>query len=281
MPPGAAREQASSLRCWARGLHERIAGSATDPMGESVSTTSLYVSSTGANARLRQLEIVANNLANSDTKGFRADQASFRDALAASLDGARAAGRGSGLHVLVRTRGPAVRHQAGPVARTGGALDAAIEGPGFFAVQTPSGTRYTRAGSFRVAPDGLLATRAGYPVLGSGGPIAVGSRAVRIREDGQLVDPQGAPLGQLSVEIFDDPSLLTKEGENLFAAPRTAGRQRAPALTLIAGALEGSNVNPMQELAQLVVLQRAFDASMEALQADDAASQKLNQEVSR
>ncbi|MEM7409223.1 MAG: flagellar basal-body rod protein FlgF [Myxococcota bacterium] len=245
-----------------------------------MTTTSLYVSSAGADARLKQLEMVANNLANADTDGFRADAASFGRALTANLESADAE-RSLGLHVFVNTQGPGVRHVSGPVTRTGGDLDVAIDGPGFFSVQTPAGVRYTRAGGFQVDPAGQLISTAGHPVLGDGGPINVGPGAARIDADGQIVSATGGVLGRVAVDLFEDPSQLSKAGENLFEAPPLARRQPAGVRNLVPGSVETSNVKPMQELAHLVVLQRAFDASMEALQADDAASNRLIQEMNR
>ena len=244
-------------------------------------STSLYVSSAGASARIRELEITANNLANSSTEGFRADIATFRAALTASL---RAPERGAGpapIHVFAGTAGQATRHGAGGFVRTGAPLDAAIDGEGFFSVQTPEGVAYTRAGHFQVDRTGLLVTEQGHAVLGAGGPISIGAQPARIQPDGQIVDAGGAPLGQLSVVRFEDPGELTKGAENLFRAPALARRVPADGAGVIPGGVEGSNVNPMSELAQLVSLQRAFDASMQALEADDSASRRLIQEVAR
>ena len=224
--------------------------------------------------------MVANNLANADTDGFRADAASFGRALTATLASEEPRAK-IGLHVFVNTQGPGVRHEAGPIARTGGALDVAIDGPGFFSVQTPAGVRYTRAGGFQIDPGGVLTTSAGHPVLGDGGPITVGAGAATIDGDGQIVGADGAVVGRLAVDVFEDPSQLQKAGENLFEAPVLARRQPAAVRSLVPGGVETSNVKPMQELAHLVVLQRAFDASMEALQADDAASSRLIQEINR
>lgn len=246
-----------------------------------MTTTSLYVSSAGASARLSELDIVANNLANADTTGFRSDEPTFATALEAALIGesGRPASRAP-IHSFVETGPPATRHTSGAASHTGSALDVAIDGPGFFQVQTPGGTRYTRAGSFRVDASGALVTSAGHPVLGDGGPITVGPRSGQITEDGGLVDIDGSPIGRLSVQVFDDPGALVKEGSNLFRAPPLAERSPAVDLKVLPGMLEGSNVQPSAELARLVALQRAYDASMQVLEADDSASRRLIQEVS-
>jgi len=246
-----------------------------------MTTTSLYVSSGGATARLSELDIIANNLANADTTGFRSDEPTFATALESALLGVR--GRPvprAPIHSFVESGPPATRHTSGAAARTGSALDATIDGPGFFQVQTPGGTRYTRAGNFQIDERGTLVTTAGHPVLGNGGPISVGARSARITADGSLVDLDGNPVGRLSVEVFDEPGELVKEGANLFRAPLLASRSEASDPKLLPGMLEGSNVQPASELARLVALQRAYDATMQVLEADDSASRRLIQEVS-
>ncbi len=241
-------------------------------------TTSLYVSGAGASARLRELEITANNLANASTEGYRADTATFREALSASLAGDRS---GAPLHVFTGTSGQSTRHHSGAFQKTGAPLDAAIDGEGFFEVQTGQGTAYTRSGSFRVDRNGLLVTPDGNAVLGESGPIAIGPVPAKIQSDGRLVGEDGAELGRISLVRFEDASELSKRGANLFEAPALARRIPVEQIQLTPGGVEGSNVETMKELAQLVSLQRAFDASIQALEADDSASRNLFEEVSR
>jgi flagellar basal body rod protein FlgG len=245
-------------------------------------SSNLYVSAAGAMARLRQLEILANNLANLDTTGFKADQPLFQATLESALLDAegRPAPGAPGLS-FVEPREVRTDHTAGSVSRTGGALDAAIDGPGFFVVDTPAGARYTRAGSFVVDSEGDLATPSGHLVLGEGGPISVGNRPVRILSSGDVVDQEGAVAGRLRLEAFDDPSLLIKEGEGLFRAPPMAVGLPVETISLVEGALELPNVHAVRELANLVTLQRAFDVSMQILRSDDAATEGLLREVSQ
>jgi len=120
-----------------------------------MTATSLYVTSTGATARLSELDVIANNLANSDTAGFRSDEPTFATALEAAL--LSASGRPvsrAGIHSFVETGPPAVRHVTGSPSRTSAPLDVAIDGPGFFRVETAAGIRYTRAGSFQIDATG-------------------------------------------------------------------------------------------------------------------------------
>jgi len=245
-------------------------------------SSNLYVSTSGALSRLNELEILANNLANVDTTGFKADQPLFQAALESALLNSKGlpAPGAAGLS-FVAPRGVRTDHAGGSVSRTNGPLDVAIEGPGFFVVDTPAGTRYTRAGSFVVGSDGNLATPSGYPVLGDGGPIAAGSTPIRILSGGQVADQAGTVVGRLRLEEFDDPSLLRKEGDSLFRAPPMAVGLPTEGVSLLEGALERSNVNPVREIASLIILQRAFDVSMQILKSDDAATERLLQEVSR
>ena len=242
----------------------------------------LYVSTSGAVSRMTQLEILANNLANAETVGFKADHVVFETALESALRGQK--GRptpGAPGRSFVRTRQIATDFRSGGFDATGGPLDVAIEGPGFFAVETPSGVRYTRAGNFKVTPDGLLASMDGHPVLGDGGPISVGSRPVHIMRSGEVVDDRENILGRLRVERFDDPNLLVKEGGNLFRAPPLAVGLPVDEPSLREGSLERSNVQPVHEVAVLMMLQRAFEANLQAIRSDDRTLERLIQEVSQ
>ena len=241
-------------------------------------SSALYLSGVGARARMTQLEMVSNNLANVDTPGYKADEPLFSAALGMALEDE--AGR---LHKdafpFVSTAEAGVRHESGSVSRTGRTLDVAIQGNGFFLVQTPGGIRYTRSGAFSLNANGELAGPGGNPVLGSGGPISVGSAGARIERDGSVVSDNGAVLGKLQIEEFLEPEKLHKQGESLFAAPLDLVGLPVEHPQLEVASLEQSNVQAVHELAKLLILQRAFDASMQALAADDSASRQLIQEM--
>lgn len=242
----------------------------------------LYVSASAAVSRLRQLETVSNNLANVDSVGFKADRTVFHAALASSLLSpdqrpiAGAPGR-----VFVATGDVRTDYQAGPLLRTGAPLDVAIDGPGFFAIETPAGVRYTRAGSFAVRPDGLLSTPLGHPVLGEGGTIEIGSRPIRIGASGEVSEEGGTTLGRLRVVEFADPAALSKEGGGLFRASDLTLAHDVERPSLFQGSVEGSNVKAVRELAVMMILQRSYDAAVRMLQADDQATERLLLEVSR
>ena len=243
--------------------------------------SNLYIAASGAVSRLHQLEIVANNLANADSAAFKADRALFHTALESAVF-TEGNGETSGAAGSVYVDMAAIRsnHAPGPIRRTDAPLDVAIDGPGFFAVETPEGERYTRAGSFAVGAEGDLRTPEGLVVLGTGGSITVAG-AARILSNGEIVDGNGRVTGQLKIVEFEDTGVLSKEGNGLFRAPEEAERDDADAPTLIEGSVEGSNVQPVVEMAVLMMLQRAFDASMQAMQSEDGATQRLIQEMSR
>jgi flagellar basal body rod protein FlgG len=229
---------------------------------------------------MAQLETVANNLANADTPGFKADEPLFAAALGMAIEGERGRQYPGALQ-FVGTPETRVRHESGPIAHTGRTLDVAIQGQGFFLVQTPEGIRYTRSGAFSVNADGQLSGPAGHPLLGASGPISVGQRGARVERDGSVVSDDGAALGRLMIEEFLEPEKLQKQGEALFVAPIDLVGLPVENPRLEVGSLEQANVQPVHELAKLLILQRAFDASMQALSADDRASGRLMEELSR
>lgn len=240
-----------------------------------------FVSASGAVARLRQLEVVANNLANANTVGFKRDHTVFSAMLESRVagPGGQPAAGAAGL-VFVEPGSVSVDARPGNVVSTGSPLDVALLGEGFFEVETPEGVRLTRAGSFAIGPGGQLVSQQGHPVRGAGGaPIEVGERPIEITATGEVVDDQGQSVGRLGV-VEVDPAALVKDGRNLFRLgpegfvvpvldPRFAERS-----------IEGSNVQPVHALAELMMIQRSFEASLQTLQADDGATQALIREIS-
>lgn len=241
----------------------------------------LWVGLSGALARVRELDVVANNLANADTDGFKAGRVSFATLLESSVrDVGAGRARGAAGRVFPTVAPTALDLARGPLATTGGALDAAIDGDGYFAIETPAGPRYTRAGAFAIAPDGALVTTAGHPVLGESGPIQAGDGPVAIRAGGVVADGAGAIVGRLQVVRFDDPAALAADGAGLLGAAPGAPAIPVEDPRIVPGALERSNVRPAEQLASLVYLQRAFEISLRAMQADDQATGRLIQEMS-
>ena len=219
-----------------------------------------------------------HNLANVSTSGFRADL----DA-AASLP---VYGPTHASRVYASDERAGVDLSPGTVNSTGNPLDVAINGDGYFAVQAPDGTEaYTRAGDLRLSPDGLLTTGAGHPILGNGGPVAVPPfERISIGADGTVsIQPLGQPDAALAavdrLKLVNPPADTIEKGpEGLL---RVAGGEPAEpdaAVSVVNGALESSNVNPVEALVNMIELSRLFEMNIKAMNAakeNDAASASL------
>jgi len=221
-----------------------------------------YAAFAGLVAKTQALELVANNLANLNTNGYKGQREFYRS-LAASLNS-------SGLSPLNRAvndfgvlGGALVDLRTGTLERTGNDLDLALEGSGFFVAQTPGGTRYTRNGSFRLSAAGRLVTASGDPVLGEQGPISLPPGQVSISPDG-TISVKGAVVGRLRVVDLTAGPELRPEGNTYFTAP--AGSERPTVDPRVRqGALESSNLNPISEAVGLVALQRHAELLQRAL----------------
>jgi flagellar basal-body rod protein FlgF len=207
----------------------------------------------------REMDTIANNIANVNTAGFRSDRSIFQEHLmpVARADGfTRAADRRLS---YVIDPGTATSFQPGTVDRTGADFDLALQGDGFFVVQTPQGERYTRAGNFQVNGLGQLVTPAGHQVLSEGGPIVFTNDdgRVSIAPDGTISTAQGS-RGRVRVVTFANPALLKKEGDTEFSA-NGAQPTAAPVSTrIMQGMLERSNVQPVVEIGRLIEVNRAY-----------------------
>ncbi|MBB85552.1 MAG: flagellar basal-body rod protein FlgF [Deltaproteobacteria bacterium] len=235
-----------------------------------------YISASGASAQLRDLDVVANNLSNVGTPGYKRSQSIFRAVLESSLR--EEAGQlvpGAPSTAFVATDEIGANFERGSVERTGSPLHAMINGPGFFEILTPQGLRYTRAGNFIVNTRGELSTPSGYPVQGEGGTIEVRDSASRIDQTGAIVDSTGNVLGRLKIADFGDLQSLVREGQSVFSAPEEANLQVLDKNQFIPGSIEGSNVDASRELATMVMLQRAFETNVRAMQVDDETTQRL------
>lgn len=223
---------------------------------------SSYVSISRQSGLLKELQAVANNIANISTTGFRREGMVFAEAVKAlEVEG------GSVSMATARVR--YTDSIAGGTSQTGGALDMAIDGPGFFMVETPQGERLTRAGSFSSNGEGDLVTMTGYRVLDSGGaPIFIPPDAgsIGIAEDG-TISANGSPISQVGVFEVEDTSTLVREDGVMFRAegeviPAENSRVKQ-------GFLESSNVNPVVEIARLIEVQRAYEMGQDLLDKED------------
>jgi flagellar basal-body rod protein FlgF/flagellar basal-body rod protein FlgG len=219
----------------------------------------IYAASTGLLARTQELDLAANNLANANTSGFRGQHISFKTQMmtASTTAAARAV---SSFGVLGDSR---TDFTQGSLQQTGNPLDLALEGQGFFAVQAPTGTQFTRNGSFHVTKDGALVTAQGYPVLGDKGPITLPGGNAEISSSG-LISVNGDVAGQLQLTQFDPSVPLTSLGDANFSAPAAAATT-ATNLTVSQGSLEASNINPVESAVGLIEIQRNAEMMQRAL----------------
>lgn len=239
----------------------------------------IYVSMTGARHALEAQATVAHNLANATSSGFRAQMNALR---AVQLFGE---GMPTRAYVVDSTVGTDFR--PGTVQQTGRPLDVAVMGQGFLAVQAPDGSEgYTRAGGMNVGPGGVLMNSQGYTVMGDGGPIAVPPDVnVTIAKDGTVsavpANGRGAVnvLGRLKL-VNPPEASLTRSEDGLF---RLKDRGTAPAedgVTVASSAIEGSNVNAVEQLVAMISHARAFEAHMKMLSNADQNDRQANQLLS-
>lgn len=227
----------------------------------------------------REMEIISNNIANMDTTGFKVESMMQRtdpSEPAVTLGGPRPV-------KFVAPDGVARDFGQGVLTKTGGELDMAIEGKGFFQVQTPQGPRYTRDGRFTTDPTGRLVTQGGYAVLDeSGGEITIDAEKgqVSIGQDGSM--SQGDErVGKVGMFAFANPGALEKAGDNLFrngsnlaATPSTDARLRQ-------GFLEGSNVKPVLEITRMVEVSRAYEQTAKMMDSEAELARRTVERLGR
>jgi flagellar basal-body rod protein FlgF len=225
----------------------------------------------------RELEVVANNLANINTTGYKADNSLFEQFFMPEASAGEFPPGSRGL-AYVEDRAAWHNLSAGPLLNTGNPLDVAIDGNAFLVVQSAGGQRYTRNGALQIRADGTLVTSAGDPVLGTGGPIQFQTtdHDIHIGEDGTITVREGAGAttdalrGQLQLAQFANASALQKEGANLFSAPGGAVQQgTAQNVRIVQGAVEQSNVTAVTEMARMIQVSRAYEDIANILQLEN------------
>jgi flagellar basal-body rod protein FlgF len=224
----------------------------------------LYAACAGLLARTQALEMAANNLANLNTTGYKGQVPTFRSLLATASIGMASDGIAQAVNdfgVLGDSRTDGMQ---GSLEHTGSDLDFAIEGEGWFAVQSGKGKLYTRNGNFHLDSSGHLVTSEGNLVSGAGGAITIPPGKLSVSNDG-TISVDGALAGQLQIVSFAPGSALVPAGNTYFEAP--TGSERPASGSLIQGSLEGSNVNGVTAAVGLVALQRNADLLQQALTA--------------
>ena len=223
---------------------------------------SLLVSLSQQLAAYRAMDVIANNLANVSTPGFKREAAKFEEYVAMM----RPAEGQKGMQPVSFVKDAGVIRDTGQgnVEQTGATFDLAISGKGYFAVQTPAGLRYTRDGHFSLDGNGNLVTSQGYQVQGDGGALTItpNDGDINIAPDGtvsSVVNGVGNQLGKLKVVEFADDRQLVKQGSNLYSTSQTP--TASAAVNVRQGALEASNVQPVIEISKMIEVMRAYEAT--------------------
>ncbi|MGQ9524033.1 MAG: flagellar basal-body rod protein FlgF [Armatimonadota bacterium] len=236
----------------------------------------IYHAAAGMRAREHYLDLTANNLANATSPGYRRDVPTFEVNPSPPAQTAGAPPASIPYELAVRT---AVDLRIGPVQMTENPFDLALDGPGFFAVQTPNGVLYTRAGNFTRDASGQLVTQDGYPVLTDNGPVQVSGSRIEVDETGRIA-VDGTVVGRLVIAAFSPTAKMSKVGSMLLQASETPDTSGA-GTRVLQGCLEMSNVNLVGEMVGLIRAQRAYEASQRVIQSLDDLLARASSDVGR
>ena len=238
----------------------------------------MYLAAAGAMVQQMRLEVLANNIANINTNGYKGEKTVFRvTETPISPNQAPTADESQPLVPYAPPFEARIDFSQGALRETGNPLDVAINGSGFFSIQTPDGIEYTRQGSFSLNEDGVLVTQDGYPVLGEGGEITLEAGRVEIDLEG-AVYLDGDEVGRLQITDFNNLDTLKKVGNGRFVATdQTAVGERPQDTTLSQKYIETANVNPIMAMTEMIETSRAFEAYQKVIQtADEATSTSIN-----
>jgi flagellar basal-body rod protein FlgF len=222
---------------------------------------SLLISLSQQLAAYRSMDVIANNIANVSTPGFKRESAKFEEYITTlpAVEGQSGPQQVS----FVKDAGIVRDVSQGGIQHTGAPLDIAINGKGFFVIATPAGERYTRDGHFSLDAEGRIVTSDGHAVQGEGGAITVNPAdgEIHIAKDGTIssvVNGAANQLGKLRLAAFADEAALVKEGANLYSTTQAATVATG---AVQQGALESSNVQPVVEIAKMIEVMRAYEAT--------------------
>ncbi len=263
-----------------------------------MSTKGVYTALSGAMAQSLKLDTIANNLANVNTPGFKKDQQIFKEYLTANekmpevIQVPKVPGSVESFYDMqggdksfVDTAGTYTNFAQGTLRSTGNPMDVAIDGKGFFEVATPNGVRFTRVGAFKIDGNGQLVTKDGHPVLKAGEAGAdPASRVIRISGQAQVIITDSGDIyegdnniGKLSLVDVPQKDSLNKIGASLFDFKSNAKPEvvNVESPSFKQGYVEGSNVNVVQEMTDMIATTRVFESTQKAIHAYDSMADKL------
>ncbi|AHH14270.1 flagellar basal-body rod protein FlgF [Borrelia hermsii] len=278
---------------------------------------SIYTAASGMMAQRHRLDVIANNLANIDLTGYKKDLSvhkAFPEMLIRRIndDGLYKFPKGyletapvvGKLGTGVEENEIYTSFNQGPIKITGNPLDLALTDEGFFVVQTPEGERYTRNGSFTLGPESILVTKDGYPVIGEKGYIYLKDNNFKITDQGQIFhnttfeeNPKRLVseyenswenyelLDNLKIVNFEKTRFLKKQGSSLWNSTEISGQAKNIEINsrpkIETGALEGSNVNAINEMVSMITVNRAYEANQKIIQTEDSLLGKLINEIGK
>lgn len=233
-----------------------------------------YAGITRQHGLMAEMRTIANNIANASTTGFKAEEVLFSEHVS------RLGGDYASLSMATADVRHTVQTQGG-LAQTGGPFDLAIEGEGYFLINTPNGERLTRAGAFTPNGNGDLVTMDGHPVLDAGGaPVFIpqGAGSIGIAPDG-TISVGGNPIGQIGLVVPADPLKMTREGGTMFN-PQGAFDAAIDG-RMMQGFLEESNVNPITQIGRMIEVQRAYELGQSFMEKEDERIRGVIQSLNR
>ena len=257
-----------------------------------------YTGASGMNAQQNRLDAISNNLANVDTAGYKRDivvSKSFPELLIrrTNSDGVYKIPNGMGsadaapvigkLGLGVETNESFIDFTQGSFKLTNTATDIALSGKGFYTIETPNGERYTRNGDFFIGKEGILETKDGYPVLGENGIIRVENDKFTVNQDGVILSEDGEEIDRFKVVRIDNERYLKKMGESLYSTNDIAGpahiAEGNERPVFIQSYTETSNVNVVNEMVQMIEVNRAYEANQKTITSEDSMMGTLWQKV--
>jgi flagellar basal-body rod protein FlgF len=235
----------------------------------------IYQSASAMIPRVRQQEVIANNLANASAPGFKRDQVFTKELTQAQT---RQSNTKSDWQTPMIDQ-VYTDYDQGQFNKTDNPLDMALEGYGFFVVEGDDGSQLlTRAGNFLVSPEGFLINPEGHRVMSEAGPITVEGTSISISESGQ-VEVDGVESGSIRVVQVDDPAILEKAGYNEYMIPEGIELPVAVDFTIRQGYLESSNVDVIREMVDMIVSFRNYESDAQSLKSQDDSLEKLIRNV--
>jgi flagellar basal-body rod protein FlgF len=258
-------------------LKTRSTGDASNRIGPPMENTLMIALSHQAALR-RRMDIVANNIANMNTTGFKAEQPLFAEHLVRNRGGDTILGDTLS---FVLDQSTLRDTSAGGLEATGSALDVAIRGEGFFAVETPAGEQYTRNGRFRLSPERQLITEHGHAVLGEdGGPLVFGPADTEITiSQNAMISSKNGEIGRLRIVRFDDQQRLQMVAGGLMTADTPAIQMAFPEVEQ--GMIENSNVEAIREMTRMIEVHRSYDRTKQLIDREDERIRNMMETYAR